>query len=145
MKNLFSRRKGQGLVEYALILVLIAIVVVVILRLLGGQANLVFARILIGLRYPGDFHGPPVEASLGSVGINPGFDGPTVTANVNLPPGVSASTCVQISVSGGESSLHCGSSHTVSLEGPGSGSVTVCLVGVEGYSLVSSSCSTASY
>ncbi|MGC9357290.1 MAG: hypothetical protein ACP5GX_05465 [Anaerolineae bacterium] len=145
MKKLFSRRKGQGLVEYALILVLIAIVVVVILRLLGGQANLVFARILIGLRYPGDYHGEPIDASLGTVTAGPGFDGPTVTASVSLPPGVSASTCVQISVSGGESTLHCGSDHTMTLEGPGSGSVTVCLVGVEGYSLVSSSCSTASY
>ena len=33
------RKKGQGLVEYALILVLIAIVVIVILGLLGGAVE----------------------------------------------------------------------------------------------------------
>lgn len=33
------REKGQGLVEYALILVLVAIVVIVILSALGGQVN----------------------------------------------------------------------------------------------------------
>ncbi|MGQ9467523.1 MAG: Flp family type IVb pilin, partial [Anaerolineae bacterium] len=31
------REEGQGLVEYALILVLVAIVVIIILTLLGGQ------------------------------------------------------------------------------------------------------------
>jgi pilus assembly protein Flp/PilA len=43
---LFSpKEKGQGLVEYALILVLIAIVVIVILGILGGQVSAVFQRI----------------------------------------------------------------------------------------------------
>jgi pilus assembly protein Flp/PilA len=40
-----SFKKGQGLVEYALILVLIAIVVIVILTFLGGQVNNTFSRI----------------------------------------------------------------------------------------------------
>ncbi len=39
------RKKGQGLVEYALILVLIAIVVIVILGVLGGQVNVIFSTI----------------------------------------------------------------------------------------------------
>jgi len=39
------RKKGQGLVEYALILVLIAIVVIVILGVLGGQVNSIFSTI----------------------------------------------------------------------------------------------------
>ncbi len=39
------RKKGQGLVEYALILVLIAIVVIVILGVLGGQVNNIFSNI----------------------------------------------------------------------------------------------------
>ena len=34
--------KGQGLVEYALILVLVSIAVIVLLGLLGGQLNNVF-------------------------------------------------------------------------------------------------------
>jgi pilus assembly protein Flp/PilA len=39
------KKKGQGLVEYALILVLIAIVVIVILTFLGNQVNNTFSRI----------------------------------------------------------------------------------------------------
>ena len=43
---LFSpKEKGQGLVEYALIIVLIAIVVIVILGILGTQISTVFSRI----------------------------------------------------------------------------------------------------
>lgn len=39
------REDGQGLVEYALILVLVAIVVIAILSLLGPQIGNVFSRI----------------------------------------------------------------------------------------------------
>jgi pilus assembly protein Flp/PilA len=44
------KKKGQGLVEYALILVLIAIVVILILTFLGGQVNKTFSQIGSGLR-----------------------------------------------------------------------------------------------
>ena len=37
--------KGQGLIEYALILVLIAVVVIIVLRLLGPQLGNIFSRI----------------------------------------------------------------------------------------------------
>jgi pilus assembly protein Flp/PilA len=43
------RKKGQGLVEYALILVLIAIVVIVILAVLGGAVNDIFSTIASAL------------------------------------------------------------------------------------------------
>ena len=43
------RKKGQGLVEYALILVLIAIVVIVILTFLGQRVNDTFSKIGSGL------------------------------------------------------------------------------------------------
>ena len=43
------KKKGQGLVEYALILVLIAIVVIVILTFLGTQVNSTFSKIGSGL------------------------------------------------------------------------------------------------
>ncbi|MBI4757538.1 MAG: Flp family type IVb pilin [Chloroflexi bacterium] len=46
---LLAREEGQGLVEYALILVLIAIVVIAILTLLGGQISTVFRQITSGL------------------------------------------------------------------------------------------------
>jgi pilus assembly protein Flp/PilA len=41
--------KGQGLVEYALILVLIAIVVIAVLALMGPQIANIFSRITEGL------------------------------------------------------------------------------------------------
>jgi pilus assembly protein Flp/PilA len=42
-------KKGQGLVEYALILVLIAIVVIVILTFVGQRVGTVFSQIGSGL------------------------------------------------------------------------------------------------
>lgn len=43
---LFSpKEKGQGMVEYALIIVLIAVVVIVVLTLLGTQISAVFSTI----------------------------------------------------------------------------------------------------
>ena len=41
--------KGQGLVEYALILVLVAIVVIAILTLLGPAIGAVFSNILVNM------------------------------------------------------------------------------------------------
>jgi len=49
LRTFFSREEGQGLVEYALILVLIAIVVIGILTLLGGKVSQVFSTISSGL------------------------------------------------------------------------------------------------
>ncbi len=43
------REEGQGLVEYALILVLIAIIVIIVLALLGGRVSEVFSTIASGL------------------------------------------------------------------------------------------------
>ena len=44
-----QRENGQGLVEYALVLVLVAVVVIAILTLLGPQIGNVFSRIVSGL------------------------------------------------------------------------------------------------
>jgi len=44
-----SERDGQGMVEYAFILVLIAIVVIIILSILGKQVNNVFSNVSNGL------------------------------------------------------------------------------------------------
>jgi len=43
------QEKGQGLVEYALILVLVAIIVIAILMVLGPQIGNVFSRVTSGL------------------------------------------------------------------------------------------------
>ena len=40
-----NREEGQGLVEYALVLVLVSVVVIAILTLLGPQIGQVFSRI----------------------------------------------------------------------------------------------------
>ena len=50
LRSFFAREEGQGLVEYALILVLIAIVVIGILTLLGQQVSQVFSTINSGLK-----------------------------------------------------------------------------------------------
>ena len=44
-----QEEKGQGLVEYALILVLVAIVVIAILAILGPQIGNIFSRVTSGL------------------------------------------------------------------------------------------------
>lgn len=44
-----NREQGQGLVEYALVLVLVAVVVIAILTLLGPQIGNVFSKITNGL------------------------------------------------------------------------------------------------
>ncbi len=46
---LFKGERGQGLVEYALILVLVAIVVIAIMTLLGPQIANVFSVVTNGL------------------------------------------------------------------------------------------------
>jgi pilus assembly protein Flp/PilA len=49
VRSFFAKEEGQGLVEYALILVLIAIVVIGILTLLGARVSQVFSQINSGL------------------------------------------------------------------------------------------------
>ena len=44
-----SHEQGQGLVEYALILVLVAVVVIAILTLLGPQIANMFSKVTNGL------------------------------------------------------------------------------------------------
>ncbi len=50
LRSFFAKEEGQGLVEYALILVLIAIVVIAILGVLGNRVSGVFSQINSGLR-----------------------------------------------------------------------------------------------
>lgn len=45
MQAMFARREGQGLVEYGLIIFLVAIVVIAILMLLGPQIGSIFSGI----------------------------------------------------------------------------------------------------
>jgi pilus assembly protein Flp/PilA len=45
VSGLFGREEGQGLVEYALILVLVAVAVIVVLTTMGNQIQGVFNRV----------------------------------------------------------------------------------------------------
>ena len=49
MLNIFTSNKGQGLVEYALILVLVAIVIIVILALLGPSIGNIYSNVVTHL------------------------------------------------------------------------------------------------
>jgi pilus assembly protein Flp/PilA len=49
VNRLGSRQSGQGMVEYALILVLVSIVVIVILLTMGGQISNVFSNVVTAL------------------------------------------------------------------------------------------------
>jgi pilus assembly protein Flp/PilA len=44
-----SRQEGQGMVEYGLIIALVAVVVIAALTLLGGQLNNIFSSITSSL------------------------------------------------------------------------------------------------
>lgn len=45
-----GNKKGQGMVEYALIIGLVAIVVIAVLVLLGPQINVLFTKIIDALK-----------------------------------------------------------------------------------------------
>ncbi len=49
LRSFFAKEEGQGLVEYALILVLIAIVVIAILTVLGKKVSGVFSTVNSGM------------------------------------------------------------------------------------------------
>jgi pilus assembly protein Flp/PilA len=48
-KTTLDKQEGQGMIEYALILVLIAVVVIIILTVVGGQVKNVFSNVSNGL------------------------------------------------------------------------------------------------
>jgi pilus assembly protein Flp/PilA len=49
LRSLSTRKEGQGMVEYALILVLVSIVVIVILFTMGRQIKNVFSNVVAAL------------------------------------------------------------------------------------------------
>jgi pilus assembly protein Flp/PilA len=49
LRGLATRQEGQGMVEYALILVLVSIVVIVILLTMGKQIENVFSNVVVAL------------------------------------------------------------------------------------------------
>ena len=49
LRNIFAREEGQGLVEYALIIALVAIALVATLSLMADPVNGIFGRIIASL------------------------------------------------------------------------------------------------
>jgi pilus assembly protein Flp/PilA len=46
MKSIINREKGQGLLEYALIMILVVLIVLVVLVLFGPQVGLMFSSVV---------------------------------------------------------------------------------------------------
>lgn len=80
-ENPEKEEQGQGLVEYALLIALIAVIVIAILTILGPQINLVFARVM------GGFHGDEINVANGDRAVIVSFElnsGCTQLSNVRF-------------------------------------------------------------
>jgi pilus assembly protein Flp/PilA len=85
IKKILTGERGQGLVEYALILVLVAIVVMVILALLGPAIGNVFSNIVAAIENPGGGGVQVVDGPHYNPPSGPG--GGTVTMTVHVGSG----------------------------------------------------------
>jgi len=146
MKRHLHREDGQGLVEYALILVLVSIVVIVILALLGNTINGAFARVIAGLNGQ-EMTGTGTEYVITGMSASASGSPPDCTVNVTgmqvtvfedgelAGAGVSVSGSVSFSGgAGGSASGSTGSNGTATLNnvagnGNCSGSATLTVSG----------------
>jgi pilus assembly protein Flp/PilA len=69
-----KKQKGQGMVEYALILVLVAVVVIAALTIMGPMVRSVYQRIMFGMSC-----GPGKECTLQCTPPQVGLIAPTTT------------------------------------------------------------------
>ena len=124
MKQRCKQTNGQGLVEYALILVLVAVVVIAILTLLGPQVGNVFSRVVDGLSVSsGGGGGGGSSATVTSVGaLRGGSD-----VGVNITVSDSTNVTAVDSQSGQSVNVACDGACSVTLTavGPNAGTVTV--------------------
>ncbi len=79
--KIVKKQEGQGLVEYALLLVLVAIVVIAILAILGDQISVVFARVVAGLNGQ-DISGTGTEYIISGVDVSVSGVPPFCTVSV---------------------------------------------------------------
>ena len=122
MKKSFIREEGQGLVEYALILVLVAIVVIAILLLLGPVIGNVFSNVVVALQQEAGTPSPITHVSAGRYGGGNSND-VWVTVTVSGSMSVTATD----SQSGHFTTFTCAGtcSGTITAVGDNSGTVTV--------------------
>jgi pilus assembly protein Flp/PilA len=149
-----TRQEGQGLVEYALILVMVSVVVIGVLMILGPQISNVYYRIMLALGDGSTFSGEPVTGTItidsakkvGGLGCAK-YNDLNVTASFTLKTSsgpVSAAGVVSFEHTGGKTQERAGGSPVSANDlGSGSGSVKVCLNKVVGYSLQSPVCASA--
>ena len=116
IKKYLKREEGQGLVEYALILVLVAIVVIAILMQLGPELNRVFGRITAVLQ------GSGVIVSDGAItSLNANYVGPRYGNPGQLTVIVTVSQDATVTVSGDDittASQSCSGSCTFTFSDP---------------------------
>lgn len=158
MRSRPVRERGQGLVEYGLILILIAVVVIAAVRMLGPRVRQLYYRVAFELRNPGQYSGPPVTAQ--SVGVNANASclggtcsGVNADATVSLADDegnpVSAPVQVQFINHGDGTQKIVSGTGTVNSGALGGGSsgdtVEACIIAVEGYSILGNPCSSGSY
>ena len=124
-----KRERGQGLVEYALILVLVAIVVIAILLVLGPQVGGVFSNVVanlervgIGGGYTVTFNGSPNVGKSGTTSCTYTASVPVKVMKGSLPgSGVSVSGTVTLTNNAGNNPF----SFSVSGTSNGSGIATL--------------------
>ena len=121
MKSQYAQEEGQGLVEYSLILVLVAVVVMAVLTILGPQVGSVFSRVTIALSFGS---GPITSVSAERTGHGAGND-------VGIQVTVSESTTITLkdSQSGQTHSMPCSDTCHFTFTGVGGNNGTVTVTG----------------
>ena len=117
----FIREEGQGLVEYSLILVLVAVLVIAVLLVMGPAIGNVFSNVVTSLESYGG-------GGSGSGGSITGVSVTASTTKVDITVTVSDTTTVSVSGDGFSGSKECPGSCTFSSNippAPKHGSATV--------------------
>ncbi|MBI3244632.1 MAG: hypothetical protein HYZ49_20325 [Chloroflexi bacterium] len=120
-------QRGQGLVEYAIILVLVAVVVLIILAVLGPGIGNVFSNVVTNLQQPGGGGGGGGGNVITSLTATRTGGGHGNSVKVDITVSTSTTVTVTDSQSGGSQSLACNGSCSVTMGGVGdnAGTITV--------------------
>lgn len=121
MKSHSVQEKGQGLVEYSLILILVAVIVMAVLTILGPQVGSVFSRVTVALSFG---TGPITSVSAERTGHGEGND---VTVQVTVSENVSVT--IKDSQSGQSHTMSCSGSCHFTFTGVGHNGGTVTATG----------------
>ena len=115
--NIPEREEGQGLVEYALIIALVAVIVIAILTVLGPQIVLVFGRVAGGIQ------GDVLDAANGDTAVIVSYDG-NITGSGSSCSGTISNIRFVVTDSNGAILTDQGVSATVNANGVTMGSIS---------------------